>query len=293
MNGPIDLSVIVAATCSTSAVERTVASILGSVGADEHVELIVTSDPSKVTPTNVSGRTIWISGNPGDGVPRLRRLGADAARGRVVAFLEDACIVGPGWVRAIRDAFRIDSLLAATGRVSQSDDATATDWAVYFAEYAAFARGFRTRLAGINFAVRREALNRSTEIHESRIAAQLAGSFRCLDGASVVHVRHYPLAASLYDRWRFGREFGRDRWLDRPGVLKSLGIAAAPAILGVHLARLVSNVARGPGLIGPFVRSSPLTVAMLTAWSVGEALGWSEARRTGSRPRGRAAPRHA
>jgi hypothetical protein len=293
MSGSIELSVIVAATCSTSAVERTVASVLGSIGADEQVEVIVASDPSKVTPIPLSCRARWIVGEPGDGVPRLRRLGADAARGRNVAFLEDACIVGPGWVAAIRDAFRNRGMLAVTGRVSQVEDASVADWSVYFSEYAAFAREFRTSLAGINFAVRREALSNSTAIREAEISTRLAGSFRCLEGATVVHVRHYRLAEALYDRWRFGREFGRDRWLDRPGVWKSLGIASAPAILCIHLARLAFCVARRKGMIGPLVRSSPQTLALLTAWSIGEAWGWSEACRPGSRRRERADPRPA
>ena len=130
-----DLSVVVAASWSAEAVARTVASIGGADG----VEVIVASDPGRVAPGALAGGARWVLGDRGDGVPRLRRVGADAGCGRVVAFVEDACLVAPGWVDALRMAFGDGDCPAATGPVCQGEGASATDWAVYFAEYALFA----------------------------------------------------------------------------------------------------------------------------------------------------------
>ena len=290
MSGAIEVSVVVAASWSPEAVARTVASI----GEPEGVEVIVASDPGRVGPGPLPGGARWVVGERGDDVPRLRRVGADVAGGRVLAFIEDACVVGPKWVDTIRSGFRDEPCSAATGPVLQGDKASSTDWAVYFAEYAAFvSRGGVsgiTLLAGINWACRREDIGPSPTIREAELSSRLSGSIRWLDDASVHHTRRYPFAEALADRWRFGREFGRERWVDRPGRLRWLGVAAAPAILGVQIGRLVRCLARSRPLRKPALVSFPQTLALLTAWSAGEALGWAEACRGVSRRHGTEVP---
>jgi hypothetical protein len=151
----------------------------------------------------------------------------------------------------------------------------------------------RTRLAGINFACRREALVSAPTIREAELSHRLAGSIRWLDPASVRHVRHYRFAEALADRWRFGRTYGRERWSDCPGPLHHLGLAAAPAILGVQLTRLAGCVASNRRLTGPAIRAIPKTILLLTAWSLAEARGWGDSCRLESRRRETAAPQPA
>ncbi len=134
------------------------------------------------------------------------------------------------------------------------------------------------RLAGINFACRREALVPARTIRESELSIRLAGSIQWLDAAAVRHVRRYRLAEALADRWCFGRTYGLERWVDRPGLLHHLGLAAAPAVLGVQLERLARCVARNPRLIKPALIALPATLALLTVWSLAEALGWANSR---------------
>ncbi len=226
-------------------------------------------------------------GNPGTACLGLRRLGADVASGEIIAFVEDACVVEPGWADAIRTSFSNGACHATTGPVMQGDAASRTDWAVYFVEYAPFAKGAGQfdagvpgsqpiRLAGINFACRREALLPSRTIREAELSIRLAGSIRWVEAAAVRHVRHYAFSEAIADRWRFGQTYGRERWSDRPGPLRRLGLAAAPAILSVQLARLAACVVRRPRLIGPAVLAMPRTVVLLTAWSLAEALGWAD-----------------
>ncbi len=276
-----DLSVVIVASWSADAVEATVAS-LGESG----VEIVVVSDPDRVAPRP---GVRWIVGNPGDGVPTLRRLGAEATTGSVVAFLEDACVVGPGWVRAIREGFDDPQTLAATGPIQADSDSSETDWAVYFAEYVSFAAGPAKRLAGLNFACRRSALGPSGPIREHELTARLPRP-TWTGQAGVRHVRRYTWEEALRDRGRFGREYGEERWGDRPGWPTLLGPLAASAILGSQLARLAHSLVRSPRLIPPCVRSGASTLALLKAWSRGEAAGWAAARRLGSRRCGTEAP---
>lgn len=337
MNRP-RLSVVVAATWSAEAIGRTVASI-------GEAEIIVVSALDRISPGPLPGGALWFSTESGAGVPELRRVGADRATGEVVAFLEDACEVGPGWARALIDAFGDPDVLAATGPVGQGQPASAIDWGVYFAEYAAFApthyvslwsppplmgrvrvgsrvrhgrvqsglvpvrppnlslplkgggdqNGRRseedkaltatptTRLAGLNFAVRRSALPPAGPIREADLSASLAsprGSIRLAADATVRHVRRYAFGPALADRFRFGRDYGRQRWESGgPVTLRPLGPLAAPAILAVQLGRLCASLVRVPRLVRPLLICLPYVLLLLAAWSVGEASGWGSAGR--------------
>ena len=283
------LSVVVAASDSTAAALRAVAGLPASA------EVIVAADPGKVArPATVPAGVVWLEADPGTGVPRLRRLGLDRARGGVVAFTEDSCVFGPGWAGAWLAAFADPRVGAATGPVVPSMGDDPVDWAVFFCEYAPFlpASGptrVPGRLAGNNFAVRRSRAGRvvGDEVHESEVYRAFAAS----PGAVVVadadagHVRRYGLAEAVRDRLRFGFGYGRARASTLPPALRPLGLAVGPVVLAAQLGRLLVHVGRRRGVYEPFAASLPATLALLTAWSVGEWVGWASALRPASRKR--------
>ena len=276
------LSVVIAATWSAEATLRTVASVLDSAAGQAAIEVIVVSSPDRMESCPFPDGVNWIEAEPRSSMPRLRQIGADAAIGPVCAFLEDACVVRPGWVEALIKAFTDDCLVAATGPVARAAPATPVDWAVYLAEYGPFATGGDrpiARLAGINFALRREALTTPSPIREAEVAERLlatGGRMMSVAGAEVTHTRQYRFGPAVVDRHRFGLEYGRERWGDGPGP--RIGRLAAPAILLIQLARIGRILMRQPRLIGTFVRCSPRLLVMLGAWSIGEAKGWARYR---------------
>lgn len=268
---------VIAATDGPEAVER----VLASIGASGRgaVERIVAS--STIAPVAIEG-VRWIRGAAGSGVPRLRRLGLDQARARVVVFSEDSCVFLPGSIRVFLEAFDDGRTLAASGCVRPGLGGRAMDWAVFFCEYAVFLpRGLpsTTRLAGNNFAIRRDLSGRldPEAIHELEVASATYPAAKRVERAEVRHVRRHATAEAIRDRLRFGFEFGlrRGRGLSRGKRLA--GLAAGPAILAVQVARLVAQIGARPRYLGVFVEALPLTLALLTAWSVGEWLGWSRA----------------
>ena len=107
-----DLSVVIVASWSADAVMKTVTRLV-----DQDVEVIMTSVFDRVIDKRLPIEVRWLVGQLGDGVPDLRRIGAMAATGRVVAFLEDACIPCAGWVEAIRGGFQSNGLEAGTGEL--------------------------------------------------------------------------------------------------------------------------------------------------------------------------------
>jgi hypothetical protein len=219
----------------------------------------------------------------GSGVPRLRRLGLEVARGRVVAFTEDSCLAMPGWAEAWLSSFDDPALVAASGSVEQIDHASLLDRAVVFCEYAPFLPGTPAnppaRLAGNNFAALREVALRESaaEVHETALLAAIRrgrGLVRTVEAARVRHVRRFGWGEAFGDRLRFGLEFGRLRTVGASPIVRWLGLIAGPAIYASQVARLTRTILGNPRHLGRFVQALPITLALLAAWSLGEWLGW-------------------
>jgi hypothetical protein len=270
------LSIVIAATDSPAAVARALAS-LGNETRDD-LERIVASEMAQGGIEGVR----WVRGAPGCGVPHLRRLGLDQARGAVVVFTEDSCVFPRGWTDQFLDAFADERLTVASGPVLPALGARAIDWAVFFCEYAAFlprASNPETRLAGNNFAIRRDlasALDREA-IHESDVACMTVAGSRWVERAEVWHVRRYGFAEAMRDRLRFGFDYGLRRGRTMSWARRMAGLGAGPAILAIQAARLTLGLCARPRYLDVFAETLPLTLALLTAWSVGEWLGWSRA----------------
>jgi hypothetical protein len=297
------LSVIVAASDSAVAVARTLASLGRQRGADRLEVIVAAGRDCLAGPLAAAaspGDVRWVIAPPGTGVPRLRRLGLDRANAPVVAFTEDSCVFGPCWAEAWLAAFGNPALTAATGPVEPAMGHAVIDQAVFLCEYAPFlapgGTGTRTwaetpgRLAGNNFAVRRgiSDLLDPYEIHEMNVARAVAGrdgGLAVVPAARVGHARRYRARQAIADRLRFGRAYGRLRAGRWPRAVRLAAAAAGPAILAVQAARLAVTLLARRRLGGPFAAALPVTVGLLSAWSVGEWLGWLEA--LGLRPAAR------
>lgn len=266
------LSVVIAATESTEAVAR----CLESLARDkpEDVEIVVVAGRDRIKPCGFG--SIFIRASQGAEAPRLRRLGADCARGDLIAFAEDSCVYGAGWSAAWLSVFESSSVLAATGPVERARPASLVDWAVYFCEYASFFRLVDAgRLAGNNFAVRKEVVAENDEdIHEYEIQNHIAVAGRAaVAGASARFARRFRFGEALRDRFRFGREFGGLAATRSRSGPRRIWRAGSPAILAVQVGRLLRTVWASPILWKPFLRAWPVTLTLLAFWSVGESIG--------------------
>jgi hypothetical protein len=272
------LSVIVAASDSTAAVARTVASLRGP-HERAGLEIVIVAAADRIAPRDDLPGVRWIAAEAGAGVPRLRRIGLDHATAPVVVFTEDSCHFGLGWAKSWLDAFDDPTIAAATGVVEPSMGDAVWDWAVYFCEYAPFLAGGRpTRLAGNHFGMRRSICNRidGAEIHETAIPGAVSGPIATVP-ARADHVRRYALREAIGDRLRFGFAFGRLRARGQSLPLRAASWLAGPAILAVQAARLTAIVLRLGRFVDRYFEILPVTLALLTAWSVGEWLGWMSA----------------
>jgi len=266
------IAVVIAATDSAEAASRCAASI------GPGVRVIVAFDPSRVEASGLPADVEAVAGDPGAGVHRLRRLGFDRCGEPIVAFTEDSCWLAPGWAIGWLPSFERRGILAATGAVELASGRSLLDRAVFLCEYAPFLSnpresGSPTRLAGNNFALRRENIpTDGADIHEFEVAK--GGRLALAPLTLALHVRRHGVREAIRDRVRFGFGFGRSCAGSMPQRRWSR-IVFGPAILGSQLARLATTLLRKRRLDGAFISALPLTALLLTAWSVGEWLGWT------------------
>lgn len=162
-----------------------------------------------------SERVQWIR-VPGASVFELRALGAEAARGDVIALTEDHCIVGSDWCAQILDAFkRYPDALAATGPVLNGATDRLIDWANFLHTFGAFLPPANTAQRdrcppAANVAYRRSALG-SGPIAPGWMELELSprlffdGRFCVNDGMTVTHVQSHGFFGTLAAHFHNGR----------------------------------------------------------------------------------------
>jgi hypothetical protein len=228
----------------------------------------------------------FLSAPPGTSVFRLRSMGVDQASGPLVAMTEDHCTFAPGWLNALRAGMRNGRAIVG-GPVESGLSGRAYDWALYLCEYAAhmppLADGPVPALSGVNVAYDRRLLLGcrgvwqeafyENEVHDA-LRAQGHGLHRS-GTASVTSHLSLPLRAAAAHLFRGGRRYGRHRRARASAplrVVRPIGALALPALLTWRVLRVVT--ARRPERLGITARGLPGIVALHSAWSAGEALGY-------------------
>jgi hypothetical protein len=219
-------------------------------------------------------------------IPELRGLGLAESTGDIVALTEDHCVADPEWVETLqRNAHGPADVIGGGMGNAQRD--RAVDWAAYFSEYGFFAdtrpespSDERPLLTGANVAYKRSVVGDVTKwasegewenVAHNRLLAR-GTRMRFVRSAAVYQNKNYRFTEFCVDRYEHGRDFARKRLAEDPGSRRWLLFLASPllpAILTWRVAR-----ATAPTRWGTFLRALPSTVAFLTAWSVGEAVGY-------------------
>jgi len=138
----------------------------------------------------------------GTSVFRLRVLGIDQARGRLVVLTEDHCTAAPGWLDALR-ASHGEGRAIVGGPVDNGRRVRAYDWALYLCEYAAqmppLRDGPARALSGVNVSYPHDLLDECRGVWRDGFAIELMDYF--IEGfVPVAEIPHdsYHLEPSLH-----------------------------------------------------------------------------------------------
>jgi glycosyltransferase involved in cell wall biosynthesis len=227
-------------------------------------------------------RIIPVEGRPS--IPALRAVGIERAKGRVIALLEDHCLVQPGWLQAIERAYDAGHQ-AIGGPVENGCIDRIVDWAAFFCEYARFCgpapRGPVPEIPGNNAAFDRCLFERlQPELHaeawESFWLARMRAegvAFHSVPEMAVLHKISFGYGEFLAQRYHYSRSFAGMR-LCGAHWWKKISYAAATLLLpGLLLARLVMIIGRKRQHWKHFACSLPVLVTFLVSWAVGEGVG--------------------
>src|SRR5829696_7788912 len=195
-------------------------------------------------------------------IPKLRHLGVCAARGKVVAILEDHGRVADDWAASLLEAHR--GPWAAVGGAVENGRRGLVNWAVYFCEYTPYMKpvpeGVASDLPGNNIAYKRPHLMRHADVlargkWESWIndglradGVQLAST----NAAVVHHIKPFRLGYFVVQRFHFARSYAGMRRVDQTTVrrlLYGVGSMVLPALL---MARVTKTVLRKKRNLGWF-----------------------------------------
>ena len=222
-------------------------------------------------------------------IPRLRGIGLAAANGDWVALAEDNCVADASWLPALIDASGPGAEVLG-GSMGNAQRARATDCGAFFSEYGYFganrseAPGAGPPLVtGANVAYARSIVADVADwatrgewenvIHDRLHAA--GHRFRLVPRARLRQNLHYGVAAFCRDRFEHGRNYSATRARGRPLWHRVMLAAPTPILPVLRAARLA--LAADPEERPHFGRALPATITFLTAWSVGEAVGYFRA----------------
>jgi len=278
-------SVTVAVVCICSA--EHLAKCLRALGEQADAppfDVVVASDPRIDLPDRWPG--VRVVSNEGQRTPlELASRAVAESTGDVVLLTEDHCIPDPGWVRGLLDAQR-DGRGAVGGRVELAGAASATDWAFYFVDFFRYAapvrEGAAVSLTVCNVSYRRDHLEQIADLwreqfHETAVNDALQrqlGPLWMAPGASVRMSRHVTLREAVRERYAFGRLFGCTRLQFSSPWRRAYYTALAPTLPLLLTARMARKAMRSRQLAAGFIRSALPLLLMVTAWSLGEWLGY-------------------
>jgi glycosyltransferase involved in cell wall biosynthesis len=280
-----DLSVVVASSSGETVLRHCLESLEPQAAEDE---VIVATDVEASGIARLEARYPrfrFLRAPRGTSVFRLRALGIDQARGRLVVLTEDHCMAAPGWLQALRASHGAGRLIVG-GPVDNGRQAGAYDWALYLCEYGAqmppLRDGPARSLSGVNAAYDRALLAGCRGVwrdgfYEREVHEALRASGHRLHRSGTACVTSYlslPLREAAAHRFRGGQRFGQYRRGRLPAVVRALQPVVALALPALLTGRALRSVAlRRPRQLGAAARALGYMVALNAAWAAGEALG--------------------
>lgn len=215
-------------------------------------------------------------------VPQLWGAGLRAATGETIAFTSTACVVSPGWARALLAALR-SGADGAGGPLALAGGASLVDSAMFYLRYSRFLEGSRRdgrhggEIAGDNAAYQLSALARHPTtggfwevVFHRRLRAE-GGALAWCPAAVARVASQMTLPHALAQRFVHGRHSGA--WRVAGGRPRWKVVLAAPLVPAVLAWRALRCTLPSASNRWRFLGTLPVFLVLAGSWAAGEAAG--------------------
>jgi GT2 family glycosyltransferase len=218
-----------------------------------------------------------------------RNIGAEKAKGGILAFTDSDCIVDRDWVRSIVEAHKKPSALIG-GVIDNGNPDSYAGWAQYFSEFSQWmpesAPGPVKEVAGGCMSIKKWAFEKFGPFPANIYSEDTALNWRLIRGGEkplfipdikVRHINQTDFFRLMKKQVVHGRFFARLRLSEtacstsRRRLLKALSLLL-PFLL---FCRVCRRVIRNKIYVKEFILASPAVFILLISWSWGEFLGYS------------------
>jgi hypothetical protein len=305
MNAPV-LSIVVTVVDGGDALQRCLAALLSQVEAPPleilvPVETGIAADVTAVVARAheegdrvrhldlgrlPASRAASSAGGQHELIDRRRAGGLAAARGELVAIIEDRAVPRSNWAATAVRLHRELPHLVIGGAV-ENGRADLLSSAVYYCDFGRyqlpFRPGPRRYISDVNVVYKRRALEATRHVwrdryHEPLVhwALERAGETLFLSPELVVDEVRGPLTPSglLVERFAWGRLFGSLRARSASSARRIGLVAAAPLIPAILFGRFVRDRIVKGASVRAMVRVAPAVALLVCAWGAGEAAGY-------------------
>lgn len=224
----------------------------------------------------------------------LRAAGMAAARGDIVALIEDHGRPDSRWCARIAEAYRYG--YDGVGGAIENGVDRLVNWAVYFCDFGAYQNpvppGPTAMISDANASYRREALEAIRDVWKDSFHQVVVNNAILARGGRlgifpdiVVYQQRdgLRLGEALAERYVWGRSYGASRCRMMSGAARAARAALSPLLPLVLVARMAAAVARKGRLRKQFLTALPLIVLLASAWSLGELTGYVSGRPCGGK----------
>ena len=214
----------------------------------------------------------------------LRARGLAAARGEIVALLEDHEWPNQHWAASVVAAHRDD--FAAIGGAIENGVDRPLNWAVYYCDFSRYQNpvpsGESPFASDANVTYKRAVLEGIRSVWEPSFREVVVHAALVSQGRKVAlrreivvyqNRRRLQFAAAVSERFVWGRSFAMTRGMLLGTRRRIVYAALSPLLPAILLSRMARN-AWGRGHFGRFLTAIPIIVLLVTVWSIGEGAGY-------------------
>lgn len=281
---PGRLSVVVVPMMGGAYLDRLLETLRQHAGMPVNTEVLVVAARS---PSLRGAAERFVEAPVGTSIPARRALGAEAAAGDVVAFLEDTVEPVANWAAATLDVHaRAPEAQAVGGTLSLSPTLSAKQAALAVLDYGRFLRGGHVSetaqfLPGNAMSWKRSSLDqlgvfRTRSLREAELASQLRqqpGAIRCESVAGAVCVAADPKGTTLSSRFQHGRLYAGNRYPAHERWARVSHALSAPLLSAVLLGRAARSL-KSSGNLAQHRSALPHIAYLSSAWALGESVGY-------------------